>query len=257
MATIGVIPARMESSRFPGKPLKLIHGFSMVGHVYKRAKLCSDLDEVYVATCNKEIFDFITSIGGKAIMTKNTHERCTDRTFEAIEKIENQEGLKIKAVVMIQGDEPMVTPEMITASVGPILDTSENTLVTNLTSRMLSEKEHVDPNEVKVVFDKNWNALYFSREPIPSNKKFNGDLPMWKQVCVITFTRKFLEVYSSLEPTPLEIVESVDMNRVLEHGYNVKLVETKEESFAVDTQDDLNFVEEKMKNDSLMKNYLE
>mgnify|MGYP001082455120 CR=1 FL=1 len=257
MSLIAVIPARLESSRFPGKPLKLIHGLPMVGHVYKRARMCKELDEVYVATCNLEIFDFIISIGGKAIMTKNTHERCTDRTFEAIKKIENEEGKKIDAIVMIQGDEPMVTPEMIRASLGPIVSGSEDVVVTNLTSKIASEKEHADPNEVKVVFDKNWNALYFSREPIPSNKKFSGDLPMWKQVCVITFTRNFLEEYSSLEPTPLEIVESVDMNRVLEHGYSVKLIETKEESFAVDTQDDLKFVEKKMKNDLLMKSYLE
>jgi len=257
VSLIAVIPARLESSRFPGKPLKLIHGLPMVGHVYKRARMCKELDEVYVATCNLEIFDFIISIGGKAIMTKNTHERCTDRTFEAIKKIENEEGKKIDAIVMIQGDEPMVTPEMIRASLGPIVSGSEDVVVTNLTSKIASEKEHADPNEVKVVFDKNWNALYFSREPIPSNKKFSGDLPMWKQVCVITFTRNFLEEYSSLEPTPLEIVESVDMNRVLEHGYSVKLIETKEESFAVDTQDDLKFVEKKMKNDLLMKSYLE
>lgn len=256
MSVIGVIPARMESSRFPGKPMEKIHDFPMVGHVYKRVAMSKKLDHVYVATCNQEIFDFVESIGGKAVMTENTHTTCSDRTSEAIDKIEEIEGVKASTVVMIQGDEPMVTPEMVDASATPVIENADEIYLTNLVAEMDNEEQHQDPNEVKVVFDKNYNALYFSREPIPSRKKYGKTPPMWKQVCVITFTSEFLKKYNDLSKTTLEIVESVDMNRVLEHGYKVKLVHTDAKSYAVDTPDDLKFVQEQMKNDQLMKEYL-
>ena len=120
MKVIAIIPARMESSRFPGKPLKMIHGMPMIGHCYHRTKICNELIDTYVATCNKEIYDYIESIGGKAIMTKSTHERASDRTAEAMLKIEKELGFKIDVVVMVQGDEPMTTPAMITQSLQPL-----------------------------------------------------------------------------------------------------------------------------------------
>lgn len=256
MSVIGVIPARMESSRFPGKPLEKIHGFPMVGHVYKRVILSKKLDYVYVATCNQEIFDFIESIGGKVVMTANTHTTCSDRTFEAIEKIEKIEGVKASTVVMIQGDEPMVTPEMVDDSASPVIDNPEEIYLTNLYAEMKNEDQHKDPNEVKVVFNKSKEAMYFSREPIPSRQKYGQVPPMWKQVCVITFTREFLKKYNDMPKTTLEIVESVDMNRVLENCYKVHMVETKVDSYAVDTIDDLKFVEKQMEDDQLMKEYV-
>ena len=115
MNIIGIIPARMESSRYPGKPLARIHGIPMIGHCYLRAKMCSLLDSVYVATCNQEVVDYITSIGGKAIMTANTHERASDRAAEAMLKAESLTGKRTDVAVMIQGDEPMLTPEMLEA----------------------------------------------------------------------------------------------------------------------------------------------
>jgi 3-deoxy-manno-octulosonate cytidylyltransferase (CMP-KDO synthetase) len=120
-----------------------------------------------------------------------------------------------------------------------------------------SKEEHDDPNEVKVVRDLDSFALYFSREPIPSLKKGVRKIPMYKQVCVISFRRDFLIKFNNLKPTPLEIVESVDMLRILEHGYKVKMVETEFETYSVDTVDDLHKVEKMMEKDSLIRNYVD
>ncbi|MBL52219.1 MAG: 3-deoxy-manno-octulosonate cytidylyltransferase [Candidatus Marinimicrobia bacterium] len=250
MNIIGIIPARMASTRFPGKPLAKINGTPMIGHVYNRSKMAKILDEVYVATCDQEIFDYIESINGKAVMTADTHERASDRSAEALEVIENQKDKTIDIVVMLQGDEPMLVPEMINAAVQPFLEDS-NVDVVNLMAKINSEKEWNDPNEVKVVIDNNSNAMYFSREPIPSNQKYNGAITAYKQVCIIPFSREGLKNYLSLDETPLEKVESVDMNRILEHGGTVKMVLTKYETYAVDTIEDLKKVE------SLMLNYIQ
>lgn len=255
MKIVGFIPARMESSRFPGKPLVKINGIPMIGHVYFRSKMSSLLDDVYVATCNKEIEEYISSIGGKAIMTSNKHKRASDRIAEALLKIEEKTGEKIDIVVMIQGDEPMVLPEMISEAVQPFLK-DKNILVGNLMSPIKTSKEHKDPNEVKVVADKQNFALYFSREPVPSDKKETNDNYRYKQVCIIPFTRDFLIKFNELEPTPLEIIESVDMLRVLEHGYKVKMVLTKYDTYSVDNIDDLKRVERLMENDELIKQYV-
>ena len=254
MNIIGIIPARMGSSRFPGKPLAHIHGIPMIGHVYARSKMCSMLYEVYVATCDQEIADYISSIHGKAILTSPDHERASDRTAEAMMKIEKETGENIDIVVMIQGDEPMLYPDMISEAVEPLLHDS-TICVSNLMSAMLTREEHNDPNEVKVVVDLNNFALYFSREPIPSWKKASSPVTMLKQVCIIPFTRDFLLHFNALPQTPLEIAESVDMLRVLESGCRVKMIPTSHETYSVDTVDDLKKVEIAMTKDELMKEY--
>lgn len=255
MNIIGIIPARLASSRFPNKPLAKIHGMPMIGHCYLRSKMCESLSDAYVATCDQEIFDYIVSIDGKAIMTANTHERASDRTAEALLKIEKSNGKKVDIVVMIQGDEPMVMPDMIDKSVEPLVE-DKNVLISNLMARIKTKEEHEDPNEVKVVVDKNNFSLYFSREPIPSWKKGAKDVLMLKQVCIISFQRDFLLQYNQMEQTPLEIIESVDMNRILENGLKVKMVMTEHNTYSVDTQSDLEKVEKHMKNDPLIHKYL-
>ena len=255
MNIIGIIPARMASSRLPNKPLAKIIGVPMIGHVYFRSKMCDILNDVYVATCDEQIEQYIKSIGGKSIMTSDKHERASDRTAEALLKIEKITGKTVDIVVMIQGDEPMVTPEMISAAVQPLIEKSSLN-ITNLMENIETENEHNDPAEVKVVVDKDNNALYFSREPIPSRKKGGVNIPMLKQVCIIPFRRDFLLEYNLMDQTPLEIIESIDMNRLLENGIKIKMVMREEITLAVDTDEDLQKVNTLMKSDSLIKNYI-
>lgn len=253
---IGIIPARMASTRYPGKPLIPIFGMPMIGHVYKRSTMSEMLDEVYIATCDQEIADYADSIGAKWVMTKNTHERASDRSAEAMLKIEEASGEPVDIVVMIQGDEPMVMPEMIDMAVKPFLD-DESINVVNLMAPIKSDEEFNDPNCPKVVVDRENYAMYFSREPIPSKKKWDGQIEhiAYKQVCVIPFTRDFLLKFNELEPTPLEIIESIDMHRILEHGYKVKMVFENYETQCVDTPEDLMKVEKIMEGDELRGRY--
>lgn len=245
----------MNSSRFPGKPLKKILDMPMIGHCYKRSAMCKDIDDTYVATCDNEIFEYIESIGGKAIMTSIDHERATDRTAEAMLKIEKNSGEKIDIVVMVQGDEPMIVPEMITLSLQPFKN-NENTKVVNLYSDISSIDEFNDPNEVKTVIDNDGNALYFSREPIPSRRKGHDIVPMYKQVCIIPFKRDYLLEFNQTKQTPLEIIESIDMLRTIENGDKVKMVYSKDVTYSVDTEQDLQNVEKLMKSDNLIREYI-
>jgi 3-deoxy-manno-octulosonate cytidylyltransferase (CMP-KDO synthetase) len=254
MNIIGIIPARMASSRLPGKPLAKIRGIPMIGHVYFRCKMSKAMQEVYIATCDEEIRLYAESIGAKCIMTADTHERATDRTAEAMLKIEEQTGLKTDIVVMIQGDEPMVYPEMIDMAIAP-LEKEAGLQVTNLMAEMETAEEFEDPNEVKVVVGLNNDALYFSREPIPSRKKGVVKVPMRKQVCIIPFQRDFLLEFNALPQTPLEIIESVDMMRILENGGKVRMVPIQHKTWSVDTAADLAFVERKMADDLLAGEY--
>ena len=254
MNVISIIPARLNSSRFPSKPMKKILGIPMIGHVYKRVKMCKTLTETYVATCDNEIYDYINSIGGKAIMTSESHERCTDRCAEAMLKIEDETDKKCNIMVLVQGDEPLVHPKMIEESIAPML--IDSTIpVTNLVADIKTIEEFENKNEIKVVLDKYNNALYFSREPIPTRKKGILEVPMKKQVCIIPFTRDFLLEYNEMKATPLEVIESIDMMRILENGRKVKMVNTKFVTKAVDTQDDLKSVIEMMKEDKLYNTY--
>ena len=254
MNIVGMIPARMASTRFPNKPMAKINGIPMIGHVYCRCKMCMQLTDVYVATCDNEIFDYIESIGGKAVMTSDTHERASDRCAEGMLKIEQETGKLTNILVMIQGDEPMVYPEMITEALQPMID-NPTVLITNLLGQITSQEEFEDPNQVKVVVDVEGNALYFSRESIPSQKKYSGQVPMFKQVPIIPFRRDFLIEYNKMAQTPLEIIESVDMLRIVENGIKIRMIKTKYETHAVDTAADLYHVEILMKDDRLAKLY--
>lgn len=254
MKILGIIPARMASTRFPNKPMAQIMGMPMIEHCYLRSKMCSLLDEVYVATCDKEIYNYILSIGGKAVMTVDTHERASERSAEALLNIEKElNGKQFDIVVMIQGDEPLINPDMINEVVTPLI-TGKN-IVSNLMATLLTEEERINPNNVKVVTDIDGYALYMSREPIPSKKKFNGNLPSFRQLGLIAFTHEALLKFVSLNTTPLEIIESVDMNRFLEHRVPIKMIITKFEADSVDTPDDLKRVEAKMQFDTIFQSY--
>jgi 3-deoxy-manno-octulosonate cytidylyltransferase (CMP-KDO synthetase) len=244
MKILALIPARMGSSRFPGKPMAPILGKPMIGHVYERVSKSPMLTVTAVATCDQEIFDYVESIGGVAVMTGAEHERASDRCAEALLKLEDKYQTRYDLVVMVQGDEPMTHPDMISEAVQPLID-HPHVQVVNLLGKIKDTAEFEDRNCIKVVCDLNLNALYFSREPIPTRCKVER-IPMGKQVCVIPFRRDFLIEYTKLAPTPLEIAESVDMMRVLEHGLRVQMAPTKHDTQAVDTAEDLKKVEQLM-----------
>ncbi|OHC75515.1 MAG: 3-deoxy-manno-octulosonate cytidylyltransferase [Rhodospirillales bacterium RIFCSPLOWO2_12_FULL_58_28] len=249
MKIVAIIPARLGSSRFPGKPLAPLLGKTMIEHVYRRTAMSKSLLGVYVATCDEKIRDAVEGFGGKAVMTSNRHERAGDRVAEAIE------GIEADVVVMVQGDEPMTRPDMIDEATAPFGNNPDISCV-NLTTRIESMDEFNNPNTIKVAIDRTGNALYFSRRPIPYAVEANfAAITPYKQVCIIPFSRQALKTFSALKPTPLEIAESIDMLRFLEHGYPVRMVETRFNTHAVDTPEDLTRVEKLMTHDPLTESY--
>lgn len=236
MNVVAVIPARMGSSRFPGKPLAAILGRPMLQWVYEGTRACSFLSEVVVATCDAEIAAAARGFGARVAMTSPRHERASDRVAEAAT------GLDADVVVMVQGDEPMVTPAMIEAAVGPFND--PDVVCTNLSSAIDTVEDFMDPNTIKLVASASGDALYFSRSPIPAvtRQTFTPGVAL-RQICVIGFRAAFLQEYSRLSPTPLEQQESIDMLRILEHGRNVRIVPITSASCPVDTPADLARVE--------------
>jgi 3-deoxy-manno-octulosonate cytidylyltransferase (CMP-KDO synthetase) len=220
----------------------------MIEHVYRRARMSEAVDETYVATPDKEIKEETESFGGEAIMT-GSHTRATDRVAEAAE------DLDADIVVVMQGDEPLVYPDMLDDAIAPVRDEDE-VRVTNLAKPIPQEAEYRDPNNVKLVVDENWNALYFSRAPIPDiHEGTYEESAVYHQVCVIPFERDFLFKFTSMEETELEQVESVDMLRLLEKGYDVRVVETNRQTYPIDTPEDHKKVNEMMAEDPLFEEY--
>ncbi len=250
MKVVAIIPARMAATRFPNKPLAPILGLPMIEHVRRRVTMCKDLDDVIVATCDKEIREVVEAAGGKVVMTSDTHERCTDRIAEAAGTI------NADVIINVQGDEPLVLPEMMSEVIKPFWDDNELPCV-NLVTRIVDDDEFEDPNAPKVVTNRFGELLYISREPIPSKKKAdNTEYVKLKQLGIISFRSDFLQIFTKLELTPLEKIESVDMNRAVEHGYRVKIIETKGQMIGVDVPTDIRRVEEILKFDSLVEKYM-
>ena len=250
MSIIAVIPARMVSSRFPGKPLHPILGLPMIEHVRRRTLLCSQISEVIVATCDQEIAEEVQCFGGKVAMTSDRHERSTGRVAEAAE------SLDAEIVINVQGDMPFVRPEMLADLVAPLIK-EPNVLCADLMSPIQDESEFLSPNVVKVVVDNQSNALYYSREPIPSVRKAppQASMPRYKQLGIVAFRRTFLQTFAKLPPTSLEVIESVDMLRVLGHGHRIRMVSTPFATIGVDTPEDLEHAIELMREDSLYPTY--
>lgn len=248
MSVAAVIPARMGSSRYPGKPLCDIHGKTMIEHVYRRTAMSDSVDATYIATPDEAIREESESFGADVIMT-GAHTRATDRVAEA------GESLDAEIIVVMQGDEPLVYPGMLDDAIQPLLE-DESIKVTNLARPIKKEAEYRDPNNVKVVVDEDWNALYFSRSPVPHLHDIGfKTAPIYHQVCVIPFRRDFLFEFTEMEETPIERVESIDMLRLLENGHDVRLVENNRETYPVDTPEDHEKVSEMMAKDSLSEEY--
>jgi 3-deoxy-manno-octulosonate cytidylyltransferase (CMP-KDO synthetase) len=219
----------------------------MVEHVRRRVALCKDIDEVVVATPDEEIRSVVESFGGRVAMTSDAHERASDRVAEVAERT------NAEVFVMVQGDEPLITPMMVSLSLGPFSDPAVQCV--NLTGEITTQAELLNPNVIKVVRDTEGRALYFSRQPIPSGALVAQGVRAWKQVCIIPFRREAVLRFASLEPTHGEIAESVDMLRFLEHGMPVHLVESEEDSIAVDVQDDVAPAEALLDADPLVLRY--
>lgn len=254
MNIIAIIPARMAASRFPGKPLHKMLGYPMIGHIYQRAKMCSEFDGVYIATCDEDIKEFGEEIGASVVMTSDSHPNCIDRTVEAMHLIEKQTGKTIDYVAMVQGDEPTVTPTLFSESIKAIKENPNEALV-NIMGTIKEPELLGDKDVVKVVVDKNSYAMYMSREPIPTLCKGKTG-PMNKQTGLIFFKREKLLEFSQLEPTPLESSEFVDMLRFLENGIKIKMIGTDSPCLSVDTPTDAKKVIEVLESDPLTMKYL-
>jgi len=254
MHVIGFIPARMAATRYPGKPMARILGMPMVEHVYWRSLLAPSIDDAWVCTCDQEIMDHMLSVGGKAVMTSAAHQRASDRMAEAVALVEERTGKQVDLAVLVQGDEPMVEPEMLDVLVRTAREDGSAD-VYNLIQAIRTEEEFGSPDTVKVVLDRSWNALYLSREAIPSRRKHSGPADRWKQLGLIAFTRQAILDYARLEPTPLEIIESVDVNRLLEHGRRLRMIPTGHVTVAVDHPRDLPTVAALMARDPWVPRY--
>ena len=249
MKIAAIIPARMGSSRFPGKPLVPILGKPMIEHVYRRVALCERLDATVIATCDEAIRQAAEAFGAPVIMTSDKHERASDRVAEAARHMDAD------LIVMVQGDEPMIFPDMIDAAITPFLAGNEIGCV-NLSRRLDSLEDYHNPNTIKVVRDLHDNAMYMTRAPVPRLARAGiGATLACKQVCVIVFTREELEIYTRLAPTPLESLESIDMLRLMEHGRPVRMVATQRDTLAVDCPEDVPRVEERLRRDPLLSTY--
>jgi 3-deoxy-manno-octulosonate cytidylyltransferase (CMP-KDO synthetase) len=249
MNILGIIPSRMASSRFPGKPMHKIMDVPMIGHCYLRSKLCNDLDALYVATCDKEIHDYIIDdLQGKSVITSLDHERAAERCAEALIKIEKIEKKTFSIIIMIQGDEPLIIPDLISKLIYPFKSLNNFSCV-NLMSELPNFDEASNKNNVKVVVNDENRAIYFSREPIPSKSKFNKNINYKKQLGLMSFTRDSLLFFINNKPSVLEIIESVDLNRMIEYRGEILMVDCDFQGVAVDNPDDIFLAELQMSKD--------
>lgn len=244
MKFIAVIPARYASSRFPGKPLATLGGKMVIERVYEQVS--SVLDEVYVATDDERIYNAVVGFGGKAIMTSDKHKSGTDRIAEAVEKIES----KADVVINIQGDEPFIHPDQI-RTVMSLFDDNDTEIAT-LGKPFESMDAADNPNSPKIVIGQNGRALYFSRSVIPfvRGKEHTDWLkyyPFLKHIGLYAYRRETLMKITKLEQTPLELAESLEQLRWLEHGIAVKVGTTNCETIGIDTPEDLQRAEEFIK----------
>ncbi|MBM4136920.1 MAG: 3-deoxy-manno-octulosonate cytidylyltransferase [Nitrospira sp.] len=245
MSAIVIIPARYDSTRFPGKPLSLLKGKTLIQHVYENSQGAHLIEDVIVATDSETIFEKVLSFGGKAVMTDRSHPSGTDRIAEVATSIDYD------IIVNVQGDEPLIRPQMIDDVIALLDD--ERASIGTLIKRITDTGEIMDPNIVKVVFDKDGFALYFSRSPIPYHRDewknlgqvtgHGSRVTVFKHIGIYSYRREVLLALSRMEPTELEKREKLEQLRALENGITIKIQETFFETFGVDTPEDLERVE--------------
>jgi 3-deoxy-manno-octulosonate cytidylyltransferase (CMP-KDO synthetase) len=251
MNIIAVIPARYASTRFPAKALADIMGKPMIQHVYERTARARLVTEVLVATDDERIAAVVRGFGGRVEMTSISHETGTDRLAEVAARLDAE------IIVNVQGDEPLIEPGTIDMAIKPLVDDPTLEMAT-LKVRIRTLHDFLSPNVVKVVTDRDGNALYFSRSPLPNFRdKWNdlkdeafasGKLLCFKHVGLYVYRRPFLPIYAGLAPTPLELAEKLEQLRALENGYRIRVIETAHDSIGVDIPADLDKVLEKINN---------
>lgn len=251
MKVVGIIPARYASTRFPGKPLALIKGKPMIQRVYEQA-LKAKLDAVVVATDDARIADAVMDFGGQYVMTSPNHRSGTDRCREALDLLENQ----YDAVINIQGDEPFIDPRQI----GMMRDliSRDDTLLASLAKRIEDEDELFSPNTVKVVMDKKGNALYFSRNPIPFMRNVDredwlGKGVFYKHIGIYAYKAETLRQIAEMQPSTLEMAESLEQLRWLENGLRIRMGITQEENVSIDEPSDIDKAERFAENQTITR----
>lgn len=242
MAILGIIPARYDSSRFPGKPLADIGGKSMIQRVYEQSLKSAVLQEVIVATDDRRIFDHVTGFGGKAVMTSTTHRSGTERCREAWRNHCDNQGSSWDAVINIQGDEPFISPAQIDLA-GLLLNEPAVNICT-LVKKIARTEELLDPNVVKVVLNRFGEALYFSRSPIPFVRgadpgNWLSQTTFFKHIGIYGYKSDILDRLPDLPPSEPEIAESLEQLRWLSNGLKIKTAVTLTETISIDTPDDL------------------
>lgn len=246
------IPARYGSTRFPGKPLKDINGITMLEHCYRRAKMVKNISSVFIAAGDNLIAEFCKNNELNFILTDPKIQRPGIRVQEAAETLQPNDD---DIIVVWQGDEPLIYPEMVNKAIKPLIDKPNEIFVSNMMAKATNE-DRENSSEIKVVVDKNYNALYMSRAAIPS--KYHEEVPTdsFKQVCVMPFRWHFMKKFNYvLKPSKLEQQESIEMLRAIENNYKVAMVFSKYRTKSVDTQADLNDAITMMRDDKVMLNY--
>ena len=232
---VGIIPARYDSKRLPGKPLVLIHDRPMIQHVYQRAAQASTLARLVVATDDRRIQKAVAQFGGEALMTSHEHLSGTDRVAEAARQLMLEDDA---IVINIQGDEPLLRAEMIDSLVGSLQE-NMNVPMATLAYPQTAKDDFTDPGVTKVVFDARGRALYFSRSPIPAVRDGSSPPAYCKHLGFYGYRNGFLQEFTRLSPGVLEKLEKLEQLRALEHGFSISVVISPFDSISVDTPEDL------------------
>ncbi|MCI5566680.1 MAG: 3-deoxy-manno-octulosonate cytidylyltransferase [Veillonellaceae bacterium] len=237
MKVLCVIPARYASTRLPGKPLADICGKPMICRVYDRAKLAKRVEKTVVATDDERVKRAVEEDGGEAVMTRKDHNSGTDRLAEAVAGYPD-----MNLVINVQGDEPLIEPNVIDR-LAAAFDDDEDLMMATVKARMDDEEDMRNPNNVKVVTDKDGYALYFSRSLMPYPRE-DTDCPVYKHIGIYAYRRDFLLKYAKMPQTMLEKTESLEQLRALENGFRIKVIESDANFVGVDTAEDLSRVNE-------------
>ncbi len=240
MKILGIVPARWASSRFPGKPLVKIGSKTMIERVYLQSS--KSLDYVVVATDDKRIFDEVKRFNGQVVMTSENHQSGTDRCMEALEIFEKERGEKFDVVINIQGDEPFIQPQQIKDIADSFTD--ESTEISTLIKKITEPEIVFDPSCPKVIMNTRGEAIYFSRSTIPyiqntDKKDWFDKFTYYEHLGLYGYRADILRRITQLEPSSLEIAESLEQNRWLENGFKIRVLETEHENISIDTQEDL------------------